>query len=72
MWINTWSLFSAQCPRRQSCGSIPGHCSPLNVRAANHVDEIDMAVAVPRLNVAPGPLRPVIRILVLAKTGFLI
>jgi hypothetical protein len=45
---------------------IPSDGAALNVGAANHVDEVDVAVAAPRLNVAPGPLSPVVRILVIA------
>jgi hypothetical protein len=52
---------SAHC-----CASIPGDSAAFYVRAPDHVYEIHVAVARAQLNVAPRPLSPVVRVLVLA------
>ena len=54
-------LFKKNC-----CVDMPGDSAALNVRAPDHVDEVHVAVARAQLNVAPRPLRPVVRILILA------
>ena len=46
---------------------LPGNGAALNVRAPDHVDEVDMAVAGTQLDVSPRPLRPVVRVLILAE-----
>ena len=49
---------------------MPGDGPPLDVRAPDHVYEVDMAVAGAGLNVAPSPLSPVVSVLVIAEIEF--